>query len=58
MNKLKEHLVDLLAHWDSTYIRAKIGERWESPSLAELDEIGQGQDVIDWITSTRGRFWK
>ena len=49
MNKLKEHLVDLLAHWDSIYIRAKIGERWESPSLAELDEIGQGQDVIDWI---------
>ena len=52
---LYDHLQDLIKNWDRIPIRAKQDGKWQSLCLFEIKD---GQQILDWIKSTEGRFWK
>uniref|UniRef100_A0A6M3M5T2 Uncharacterized protein n=1 Tax=viral metagenome TaxID=1070528 RepID=A0A6M3M5T2_9ZZZZ len=52
---LYDHLQDLIKNWDRISIRAKQDGKWQSLYLFEIKD---GQQILDWIKSTEGRFWK
>ena len=52
---LYDHLQNLIKNWDRISIRAKQDGKWQSLYLFEIKD---GQQILDWIKSTEGRFWK
>lgn len=54
MATLKEFLSQLVEDWDSIAIRAFQDGRWQSLFLAEITDSKQ---IVDWIASTKGRFY-
>jgi len=52
---LYDHLQDLIKNWDRIPIRAKQEGKWKSLYLYEIKD---GQQILDWIKTTEGRFWK
>lgn len=55
MDTLREHLKNLVENWTRIPIRVKQEGRWQSLFLSEISD---GQQILDWIKSTEGRFWK
>jgi len=51
---LREHLFVLVGQWDKTAIRVKQDGKWQSLFLSEVED---GQQILDWIKATEGRFW-
>ena len=51
---LREHLFVLVGQWDKIAIRAKQDGKWQSLFLSEIED---GQQILDWIKATEGRFW-
>ena len=54
MTSLREHLADLVKRWDGIYIRVQQDEKWQSLSLSEIRD---GNQILDWIKESEGRFW-
>ena len=52
---LKEHLCWLIEGWEQIPIRVLQDGRWQSLYLSEIKD---GLAVLDWIKSTKGRFWE
>ena len=52
---LREHLYVLVEQWDKIAIRVKQDGKWQSLFLSEIED---SQQILDWIKSTEGRFWK
>ena len=52
---LKDHLGFLIANWNNVAIRVQQDGHWQSLFLSEIKD---GQQILDWIKSTKGRFWK
>jgi len=55
MKTLKEHLIELIQGWDKILIRVKQDGKWQGLFLSEIKD---GQQILDWIKETKGRFWK
>lgn len=54
-SSLKEHLISLIDNWERVPIRVKQDGKWQALFLSEIKD---GQQILDWIKSTQGRFWK
>lgn len=55
MKSLKEYLTELLANWELIPIRVKEDGRWKSLFLSEIKD---GNQILDWVKSTKGRHWE
>jgi len=54
MPKLDEHLRYLIENWNNIPIRVQQDSKWQSLFLGEIKD---GQQILDWIKTTKGRFW-
>jgi len=52
---LREHLRNLVKDWDKIPIRVKQEGKWQGLLLSEIRD---GEQILDWIKSTKGRFWQ
>ena len=54
LKTLKDHLKYLIENWEAIPIRVKQDGKWQGLFLSEIKD---GQQILDWIKETKGRFW-
>ena len=55
MKTLSEFLSYLLTNWDGIPTRVKQDGKWQSLYLSEIKD---GNQILDWIKESKGRFWE
>jgi len=52
---LQEFLAYISENWEVLPIRVYQDDKWQSLFLSEIKD---GNQILDWIRETKGRFWK